>query len=144
MHYFYKLKTIFEQTNCINMNKLILILSLIFCGINIHAQDDNKIAGIRKEYLTKELALTPTESDAFFPVYNEYIQKKRETRRSLRSEKTSSDNSVNKIIDLEQNLVDLQREYLEKFRKILPEKKIVQLLEAEKKFKTMMIQRLKD
>jgi AAA15 family ATPase/GTPase len=126
------------------MNKLILILSLIFCGINIHAQDDNKIAGIRKEYLTKELALTPTESDAFFPVYNEYIQKKRETRRSLRSEKTSSDNSVNKIIDLEQNLIDLQREYLEKFRKILPEKKIVQLLEAEKKFKTMMIQRLKD
>ena len=126
------------------MNKLILILSLIFCGISIHAQDDNKIAGIRKEYLTKELALTSSEADAFFPVYNEYIHKKRETRRSLRSEKTSSDNSVDKIIDLEQDLIDLQREYLEKFRKILPEKKIVQLLEAEKKFKTMMVQRLKD
>ena len=126
------------------MNKLILILSLIFCGISIHAQDDNKIAGIRKEYLTKELALTSSEADAFFPVYNEYIHKKRDTRKSLRSEKTSSDNSVDKIIDLEQDLIDLQLEYLEKFRRILPEKKIVQLLEAEKKFKTMMVQRLKD
>ena len=123
------------------MNKLILILSLIFCGISINAQDDNKIAGIRKEYITKELALTSSEVDAFFPVY---IHKKRETRRSLRSEKTSLDNSVDKIIDIEQDLIDLQREYLEKFRKILPAKKIVQLLEAEKKFKTMMVQRLKD
>lgn len=126
------------------MNKLILILSLIFCGVNIQAQDDNKIAGLRKEFLTKELALTSSEADAFFPVYNEYIQKKRDARRSIRSERTSTDNSVDKIIDLEQDLIDLQREYLEKFRKILPEKKIVQLLEAEKKFKTMMVQRLKD
>lgn len=125
------------------MNKLILALSLFFCGLSTFAQDDN-IAGIRKEFLTKELQLTASEADAFFPVYNEYIQKKKETRKSLRSEMRGSEKSVDKIIDIEQDLINLQREYLEKFRKILPEKKVVRLLEAEKKFKTMMVQRLRD
>ena len=126
------------------MNKLTLIVSLILCGITLYAQDDNKIAGIRREYLTKELSLTSSEADGFFPVYSEYIQKKKDARKSIRTEHSSSDNSIDKIIDLEQDLIDLQREYLDKFRKILPEKKIVQLLEAEKRFKTLMIQRLKD
>jgi hypothetical protein len=126
-----------------NMNKLVLTLSFMICGLSIFAQDDN-IAGVRREFITKELQLTAGEADAFFPVYNEYIQKKKETRKSLRTENRGAEKSVDKIIDLEQDLVNLQREYLEKFRKILPEKKVVQLLEAEKKFKTMMVQRLKD
>lgn len=125
------------------MNKIVLIFGLLFCGLNITAQDDN-IADIRKEFITKELQLTLSEAEAFFPVYTEYIQKKKERRKSLRSELKGSEKSVDKIIDIEQDLIDLQREYLEKFRKILPEKKVVQLLEAEKKFKTMMVQRLRD
>ncbi|MCE2962478.1 MAG: hypothetical protein ACK5UE_07980 [Chitinophagales bacterium] len=125
------------------MNKIVIIFGLLFCGLNVTAQDDN-IADIRKDFITKELQLTPSEAEAFFPVYNEYIQKKKERRKSLRSELRGSEKSVDKIIDIEQDLIDLQREYLEKFRKILPEKKVVQLLEAEKKFKTMMVQRLRD
>jgi len=132
-----------QYTTKMNMNKIIITLSFIFCGLSIFAQDDN-IAGVRREFITKELQLTASEADAFFPVYNEYIQKKKETRKSLRQESRGSEKSVDKIIDLEQDLINLQREYLEKFRKLLPEKKVVQLLEAEKKFKTMMVQRLRD
>lgn len=122
-----------------NMNKIVITLGFIFCGLSIFAQNDN-VANVRKEFITKELQLTSSEVDAFFPVYNEYIQKKKETRKSLREKGQSVDN----IIDKEQELINLQREYLEKFRKILPEKKVVQLLEAEKKFKTMMVQQLRD
>lgn len=123
------------------MKKYILIFGMLLSSLCSSAQDDN-IAGVRRDFITKELQLTSSEADAFFPVYNEYIQKKKETRKSLRAEKKGSD--IDKMIDLEQDLINLQREYLEKFKRILPEKKVVQLLEAEKKFKTMMVQRLKD
>lgn len=130
-------------TTKMNMNRIIITLGFIFCGLSIFAQNDN-VANVRKEFITKELQLTSSEADAFFPVYNEYIQKKKETRKALRQEGRSAEKSVDKIIDIEQELINLQREYLEKFRKILPEKKVVQLLEAEKKFKTMMVQQLRD
>jgi hypothetical protein len=125
------------------MNRIIITLVFIFCGLSIFAQNDN-VANVRKEFITKELQLTSSEADDFFPVYNEYIQKKKETRKALRQEGRSSEKSVDKIIGIEQDLINLQREYLERFRKILPEKKVVQLLEAEKKFKTMMVQQLRD
>ncbi len=132
-----------QYTTKMNMNRIIITLVFIFCGLSIFAQNDN-VANVRKEFITKELQLTSSEADDFFPVYNEYIQKKKETRKALRQEGRSSEKSVDKIIGIEQDLINLQREYLERFRKILPEKKVVQLLEAEKKFKTMMVQQLRD
>lgn len=126
------------------MRKIALFVCMfLLLNGTISAQEDN-IALIRKDFLTKELQLSASEAEAFFPIYNEYIQKKKETRKSLRGERKSSEASVDKIIDLEEDLIQLQREYLEKFRRILPEKKVVQLVEAEKKFKTMMVQRLRD
>lgn len=125
------------------MKRILIAFGFIICGLSLSAQNDN-VANVRRDFMTKELQLTASEADAFFPVYNEYIQKKKEIRRALRQEGRSSEKSVDKMIDIEQELINLQREYLDKFRKILPEKKVVQLLEAEKKFKTMMVQQLRD
>lgn len=126
------------------MIKNIVLFGLLTLGYTLQAQDDSRVEGLRRDFISKELQLTSAEADAFFPLYNEYNQKKREARRSLRAEKNSSAASVDKTIDLEQDLIDIKREYTEKFKKILPEKKVVQLLEAEKKFKMMMVQKLKD
>lgn len=130
--------------------KKILILSFLFSAFFAYSQqDENRVEVMKRDFLTNELQLTTQESDAFFPIYNEYSQKRKEARKSLRAERKnmmqdSGENSVDKLIDLEQDLVDLQKEYLEKFRKVLPEKKIVQLIEAEKKFKVMMMSKLKN
>lgn len=124
------------------MNKLLTSL-LLFFALTATAQEEGRVENMRRDFISKELQLTPSEADAFFSIYNEYNQKKKEARKSLRAERRET-SSVDKIIDLEQDLINLQREYLDKFRKILPEKKVVQLLEAEKKFKTMMVQKLRD
>mgnify|MGYP000860491423 CR=1 FL=1 len=128
--------------------KKIFLLSFIFVGITCFSQqEDSKVENMKRDFLTSELQLTSQESEGFFPIYNEYSQKRRDVRKSLREEKKSlmndGESSVDKIIDKEQELVNLQKEYLEKFRKVLPEKKIVLLIEAEKKFKTMMMSKLK-
>ena len=129
--------------------KKILIFSFLMFGLSTYAQqDDSRVEAAKKEFLIKEMELTPQEAEAFFPIYSEYNQKRKEARKSLRAERKNmsgtSEGSIDKIIDMEQSLIDLQKEYLEKFRKVLPEKKIVLLIESEKKFKAMMMQRLKN
>ena len=130
------------------MNKLILFAILALVGLSISAQDESKIENFKRDFITKELELTPLESEAFFPIYNEYSQRRKEARRSLRNEMKSlnsetSGGSIDKLMDKEQDMVDLQKEYLDKFRKVIPEKKVIKLIEVEKKFKMMLLQKLK-
>lgn len=129
------------------MKKSIFIILLVFTGITgIFAQhDDNKIESAKREYITKELDLTPQETDGFFPIYNEYNQKKREARRTLKKDLNgSNDMNLDKIIGAEQDILNLQKEYTEKFRRVISDKKIVQLFEVEKEFRKMLLKRLKD
>lgn len=131
------------------MKKILFLLFFSNALATVSAQDDNRVEAFKKEYITKELQLTETESNAFFPVYQEYSQKRKEARRSMRAEMRSvkaeqGEPSVEKIMDQEQNMVDIQKEYFEKFKSIIPEKKVIQLMEVEKKFKLMLMQRLKE
>lgn len=128
------------------MKNLILIVALAIMSCTLTAQDD-RIEGLKKDFITKELELTSQEADAFFPIYNEYSQKRKEARKSLHREMKSlnseSNGSVDKIMDKEQDMVDIQKEYLDRMRKVIPERKVIKLIEAEKKFKMMLIQKLK-
>jgi hypothetical protein len=127
------------------MKKITIIAFVLFLSTTLSAQDDHRVENVKKDFITKELQLTTQEVDAFFPIYNEYAQKRKDVRRSQREEmRESGESSVDKMLDKEQDMVDLKKEYLEKFRKVLPERKVVQLMEAESKFKLMLMQRLKD
>ena len=127
------------------MKKITIIAFVLFLSTTVSAQDDHRVENVKKDFITKELQLTSQEADAFFPIYNEYAQKRKDVRRSQREEmRESGESSVDKMLDKEQDMVDLKKEYLEKFRKVLPERKVVQLMEAESKFKLMLMQRLKD
>jgi len=127
------------------MKKITIIAFVLFLSTALSAQDDHRVENVKKDFITKELQLTSQEADAFFPIYNEYAQKRKDVRRSQREGmRESGESSVDKMLDKEQDMVDLKKEYLEKFRKVLPERKVVQLMEAESKFKLMLMQRLKD
>jgi hypothetical protein len=127
------------------MKKITIIAFVLFLSTTLSAQDDHRVENVKKDFITKELQLTSQEVDAFFPIYSEYAQKRKDVRRSQREEmRESGESSVDKMLDKEQDMVDLKKEYLEKFRKVLPERKVVQLMEAESKFKLMLMQRLKD
>lgn len=129
------------------MKKSIGIILLVFIGITgiFAQQDDSKVESVKREFIIKELDLTPQEADGFFPIYNEYIQKKREARRTLKKDMNgSNDMNLDKIIGAEQDILNLQKEYTEKFRRVISDKKIVHLFEVEKEFKKMLLRRLKD
>lgn len=131
------------------MRKIVLLIAICVMFINANAQNDNKIETLKKEYLTKNLELTPQEAEKFFPLYREYEMKKKNLRKSLRNdlkgaEHDASQASMDKIMSQEQEILDVQKEYVQKFRQFLPEHKIVKLLSVEKEFKKMLLEKLKD
>lgn len=141
---------------------LIITLLLTLGGISAHAQGHNekmpeeKIKALKIAFLTSRLELTTTEAQAFWPLYNEYQNKTMELHKSkmnigkaLKSKFDQlTDAEMNKLMDeyiaLKQKETAIEVEYLEKFRKVLPVKKIAMLLKAERDFKAEVLKEYKN
>lgn len=103
----------------------------------------------QKAFFTEKAGLTQEEADAFFPIYNELQQKKRElnreTRRFMREAATagaSEDQSLKAIeAQAETNIkiAELEKEYLKKFKEVLPASKILKVQNAEEQFNSQML-----
>ncbi|REJ62833.1 MAG: hypothetical protein DWQ21_05615 [Bacteroidetes bacterium] len=112
-----------------------------------------KIEAIKVAYLTEELELTVAESQAFWPVYNEFREKEHALREQQRSgfQKLSgeepSEKEVKKMLysfaDTHIAIEELRKSYLEDFIDVLGAKKTAKLLRAEKEFGRRMMERMK-
>lgn len=106
-------------------------------------------------FLTDKLSLTPEEAQKFWPVYNEFDEMRENELRSFR------DNYLDKYPDLElitdkdaeiivdahmshrERMLELEKKYNQKFKEVLPIKKVILLIEAEREFKKVLMDKLK-
>ncbi|MCH5327427.1 MAG: hypothetical protein J1E02_00265 [Coprobacter sp.] len=100
----------------------------------------------KRAYLVKEIGLTPAEEKQFFPLYDELQSKKFELNRTVRTEMRRiarpntpvSDKeyaeSAAAINDLPLQEALLDKEYFEKFKKILSPQKLYLYKKAEMQF----------
>jgi len=116
----------------------------------------NRMQSEKIGFLTSELDLTPDEAAAFFPLYNQYTKDAamahKTTMKALmslnnKSEEELSDEEIEKRINAyttaqkeEQNIIV---GYLDKFKTVLPIKKVAKFYLAEEKFRVMMINQLR-
>jgi Spy/CpxP family protein refolding chaperone len=117
-------------------------------GEEMQRIQDAKIA-----IITNRLNLTPEQSTGFWPIYNEYSQKRREIHRAQRKiindkkaeGKTDEQvlNNLKEVQDLKQQELDLEKEYQNRFLKVISANQIIELYKAERTFNDMLIQRLK-
>lgn len=124
-------------------------------GVEIPDKKEN-IESMKIAFITKKLELTPQEAQQFWPVYNQYNDKTKEVRKKRRQENREArlnfdeltDKEVEQVINNDmacrQKELDLQKEYHEKFKAVLPIKKVAKLYAAEEQFKIVLINRLKD
>jgi hypothetical protein len=70
-------------------NTMILFLSL--CSVVVFAQPDRdepkrseKVAALKRAFITSELALTPVEAEKFWPVYNAHEETQKTHRKELK------------------------------------------------------------
>jgi len=135
------------------VKKLFYILLFAVLSFNSFAQGGDKkdkIEALRVAFITEHLDLTSEESQKFWPLYNEYQDKLKAARKEFKAQKGTfaSDKEAQDFLDaellLKQRELSLYKEYYDKFKKVLPVKKVAHLRQAEEEFKKVLIGHLKD
>jgi Spy/CpxP family protein refolding chaperone len=116
-------------------------------------EEMQKIQDAKVAIITNRLNLTPEQSTDFWPLYNEYAQKKRDLHRAQRKiindrraeGKTDEQVLANlkEVQEIKQKELDLEKEYQNRFLKVITANQVVELYKAERTFNDMLIQRLK-
>jgi hypothetical protein len=143
-----------------SIRNITLALTLILAApMAVHAQVNENLAEFapdieaartimqteRKILIMREMALTNEEASAFWPLYDEYVVARRElgdmrlkvitdyaaNYESMTNELARS--LANDSMDYETKRLKLKKKYLKKFRKVLPDIKVVRYFQLESK-----------
>ncbi len=110
-----------------------------------------RLAAYRAEVFTRVLDLTPEEAQGFWPVYNEYSDKREQAQQELRPSKQPDQMSdaeveeqIKRHFEMKQREIDLERDAYQKLRKVLPIRKIAKLPKAEREFRESLVKKLQE
>ena len=140
--------------------KKLLILSLLTLasGVVLFAQQGprgeqakQRIEAYKIAFFTEKLQLSPEESQAFWPLYNEFEDARMELRKKYRLDgkrlELLSDSELEDYIEqqlkMEEEMVKLRRDYINKFKEILPIRKVAMLQKVDNEFKRQLLQELR-
>ena len=130
-----------------------LILALLISNLSVAQRDDHeKIESAKIAFYSQKLELTPEEAQEFWPVYNEFNQKKKDLKIEMRiarlemGKSSISDAEAKKMIsaqfEAKQKELDLSKSYFLKFQEIIPPKKVMKLAQAEREFHERIMKRI--
>ena len=133
----------------------VALLSITTASAQRKSEEEIKrIQDAKVAIITNRLNLTPEQSTGFWPVYNEYSQKRKEIHRAQRkiindkkAEGQTDDqvlNNLKEVQELRQKELDLEKEYQNRFLKVISASQVIELYKAERTFNDMLIQRLKN
>jgi hypothetical protein len=104
-------------------------------------------------FLTEKLDLSVDEAQKFWPLYNEYQNKRDEVLKSKRMEGRRGDFKelsseeleamADKKVEDELKLAQMKMEFHKEVKKVIPIEKVVQLYRAENEFMNHMFNRLR-
>ncbi|RTL57099.1 MAG: hypothetical protein EKK37_13690 [Sphingobacteriales bacterium] len=126
------------------MKKYLLITFLFIAAFTqLKAQQDDpeenaKIEALKIAFISKKLDLSPEEAQRFWPVYNQYFK---EMRQLIKDQKESDKDDV---LDKEQKVIDLRKRYRDQFIKIVGQQRMNKLFNAERDFRRILINRIKN
>ena len=95
--------------------------------------------------------MTPEEAQGFWPVYNEYADKREQTQQDLRGGKqldqmsdAEVEDQIKRHFEMKQRELELERDAYQKLRKVLPLRKIAKLPAAEREFRESLVKKLQE
>ncbi len=146
-------------------SRILLSLTFVLMTLSGHAQgpDQDPIPNSRRQqleamkvgFITQKLALTPTEAQKFWPVYNNMSaaiennrKQEREIQRQIRTNfNTMGDKEMaqlaDKLVLLRQNEGDIFAHYHKQFVSVLPIRKVLMLYRAEEEWKVKLLEEIR-
>lgn len=137
---------------------LLLIISVICLAASAQEQTSKprtprmtpeEFRAKQKEFIITHAELTEAESTAFFPLYFELQSKKHEINgrvwkkaRAVRPHERTEEECnemIDALADVKIECATLEKEYLQKFKEILPAKKLMRVQMAEDRFQRELL-----
>ena len=139
--------------------KVLLLVFTTFAVLFGSAQKagtKDDIDALRVTVMNKAMGLSTDEAGKFWPVYNDYLQKKENLRKAHKAGMKAkyptidkmSDEEAGALIDSElsykQKDLDLQKELMKKLKLTIPAKKAALVFKAEEEFRRALITKVKE
>ncbi|SFB74468.1 hypothetical protein SAMN05421780_101230 [Flexibacter flexilis DSM 6793] len=139
------------------MKKYLILLVMLFCvGLKAQAQSERRqqrIETAKIAIITNRLNLNSEQAKTFWPVYNEYVSKRKEIRKSMKQLRVENANldapdeelvaDMRKMLAFRRSEADLDKEYFEKLLKVISPRQLATLYKTEKEFTKMLLKRLR-
>lgn len=138
---------------------LVTICAVILCMLSANAQprDSKRFAAIENEkiaYVTKELNLTPTDAQRFFPIYNQYMKEIWALRAEKKSQSATtptpkgvqglrSSNNTKDALSFEAKELEIKKNYRKKFAEVIGSSRASQFFEVEQNFRELLYKELR-
>ena len=137
--------------NKINKTFLLLVLCTTTVFYGQRKENHEKIKSLKVAFITEKLDLSSTEAETFWPIYNDYQEKRETLRKKERTEVRSKVKEVNQLseneavallekhINLKNEKEALHKAFIKSVNKEISAKKTLLLLRAEEEFKRQLI-----
>jgi hypothetical protein len=140
-----------------NLRKSFFLLLFSTAAMQVAAQTGpppergEKIKAFRVAIFTQHLNLTSEEAQGFWPIYNEFVDRRDNLQRELRNDRqldSMNDNEVEehirKYFEIRTRELDLEKDMNQRLRKVLPARKIAKIHGAERMFRESLVKKLQD
>lgn len=141
-------------------SRIIIFLIISFTLFSIackpkHEKSEEMLKVEKIAFFTQKLNLTSQEAENFWPVYNEYWQRKNQIIDNKRTAMKYCSDNIEKMtneeiikyadmyINFQKQESDLLIEFNEKFKNVLPPSKVLKLYQTDYDFKTYLLQQIK-
>lgn len=144
-------------------NMKTIIISILFilignfnafaCGNPLENISKEEFRKKQKEFFIREAKLTPKEANYFFPLYFELQDKKKVLTDDANSKRNKAlkqelnelqyKSVIDQIMNIQVKLEKLEQEYIDKYRKVLSNKKIFRIMTTEVKFRKEMLKSMR-
>ena len=111
-----------------------------------------KLNAARIGLITERLGLTPDQAEKFWPLYQEYQQKRKTIQSDFKQMRKSYDRNtateeetrrvLKKGQEIKQQKLNLEQEYSNKMLEVIDSKQLMSLKQAEGDFRQMLLKRL--
>ena len=98
-------------------------------------QKQQNIEALKVAFISKELDLTPTEAEKFWPVFNQYSKE----LKGLNIAVSANDD----VLGRDEKVLNLRKSYKEQFTKLLGQQRMNRMFGAEGRFRQVLIKAIK-
>ncbi len=139
----------------LRFNHLLLLSVFLLGSVMTFGQSGDaldKLNAAKIGLITQRLGLSPDQAEKFWPLYQEYAQKKKaiqyditEIRKNY-NRSTTSEEETRKVLnqgqEIKQKKLNLEKEYSTKMLGVIDSKQLMSLNQAEGEFREMLLKRL--